>query len=103
MTVRGHLGHSRHEIIEFLILGEVRREASRTAALDVQRADFGLFSGLVKRVPLEPVLRDKGVWEDSMCFKKEVLKAPEKDVHMSQKMSWLGRPSWQNWHLCLDG
>lgn len=37
-----------------------------------------------------------------MCFKKEILKASEKGVHMSQKMSCLERPSWLNWELCLD-
>ena len=30
-----HLGHSDHEMTEFLILGEVRRGVSRTATLDM--------------------------------------------------------------------
>jgi len=47
VMVGGCLGHSEHEIIEFLIPGEVRRGVSRTAALDFQRADFCLFRGLV--------------------------------------------------------
>ena len=41
---------SGHE--EFLILGEVRRVVSRTAALD-----FGLLGGLVDRVPWEAALK----------------------------------------------
>ena len=36
VMVGGHLGHSGHEMIEFLILGEVRRGVSRIATLDFQ-------------------------------------------------------------------
>jgi len=39
------LGHSDHEMTEFLILVEARRGVSRTAALHFWRADFGLFRG----------------------------------------------------------
>jgi len=44
------LGHSDPEMIEFLILGDVRSGVSRTATLDFRRADFGLFRSLVDRV-----------------------------------------------------
>lgn len=47
----GCLGHRNHEMMEFLILREVRREVSRTAVLDFQRIDFDLFRTLVDRVP----------------------------------------------------
>ena len=47
----GCLGHSNHELIEFLILGKVRRGVSRTATLGFQRANFGLLKRLVGRVP----------------------------------------------------
>ena len=47
----GRLGQSDHEMIEFLIGGEAARGVSRTATLDFRRADFGLFRGLVDRVP----------------------------------------------------
>lgn len=43
VVVGGHLGQSDHEIIEFLIFDEIRRNISRTLPLDFQRADFGLF------------------------------------------------------------
>ena len=68
---------------EFSILGEVRRGASRTVTLDFQRADFGLFRGLVDRVPLEAVLKGKGVQEGWTFFKKEILKVQEQAVPMS--------------------
>ena len=37
VMVGGCLGHSNHEMIGFLILGEVRRGISRTATLDFRR------------------------------------------------------------------
>ena len=43
VKVRGHLGQSDHEILDFLILVEPWRGVNRTATLDFQRADFGLF------------------------------------------------------------
>ena len=51
VMVGGHLGHSNHKMMTFSILGEVRRVLSRTAILDFQRAEFGLFRRLVDRVP----------------------------------------------------
>ncbi|GAB0186634.1 hypothetical protein GRJ2_001128700 [Grus japonensis] len=82
VMVGGHLGHSHHEMIEFLILGEVKRRVSRTATLDFQRADFGLFRRLVDRVPWEAVLKGKGVQEGWTFFKKEILKVQEQVVPM---------------------
>jgi len=70
--VAGHLGHINHNTIEFSILGEVRRRGSRTATLDIWRADFGPFRRLVDRVPWEAVLRGKGVQEGWTFFKKEI-------------------------------
>jgi len=49
----GHLGLSNHEMIEFLVCGEVKRGESKITILDFQRADFGLFRMLVERVPWE--------------------------------------------------
>ncbi|PKU28704.1 rna-directed dna polymerase from mobile element jockey-like [Limosa lapponica baueri] len=74
VMVGSHLGHSDHEMIEFLILVEIRRVVSRTATLDFRKADFGLFRGLVDGVPWEAVLKAKGVQEGWTFFKKEVLK-----------------------------
>jgi len=50
-------------MIEFSILCEFRRGVSKTATVDFQRADFGLFGILTGRIPWETVLRDKGVNE----------------------------------------
>ena len=51
VEIRSCLGQSDHKMIEFSILGEVRRQVSKTAALDFQRADFELFRTLVGRIP----------------------------------------------------
>ncbi|GAB0210066.1 hypothetical protein GRJ2_003472400 [Grus japonensis] len=104
VMVGGHLGHSDHKMIEFLILGEVRRGVSRTATLDFRRADFDLFRSLVDRVPWEAVLKGKGVQEGWTFFKKEVLKVQEQAVPMCQKTSQQERRrlSWLNRELCLE-
>ena len=68
----GHLGHSDLEMIEFSIDREVRRGLSRTATLEFQRADFGLFRGLADKVPWEAVLQGGGVQEGWMFFRKQI-------------------------------
>jgi len=71
--------------------------------LDFQRTDFGLFRGLVDRVPWERVLKGKGFQEDWTFFKKETLKVRELVVPMCQKMSRQGRrPAWLNKELCWN-
>ncbi|KAK4816346.1 hypothetical protein QYF61_015660 [Mycteria americana] len=72
VVVGGHLQLSNHDITEFLICGEVRRGVSKTTIMDFQRADFDPFRTLVERVPLEIVLKGKGVQEGWAFFKKEV-------------------------------
>lgn len=61
-------------MMEFLVLGEIRRRVNRTATLDLWRSDFGLFSRLVGRVPWEAHLKGKGVQEGRTSFKREILK-----------------------------
>lgn len=48
-------------MVEFSILGGVRRGNSKTATLDFQREDFELFRRLVGGVPWGSVLESKGV------------------------------------------
>jgi len=49
--VRSCLGQSDHEMVEFLILGEVLRKVSRTATLDFLRVDFEQLRTLIGKVP----------------------------------------------------
>ena len=50
-------------MMEFSVLGEVRKRVSKTATLDFWRADFELFRTLVERVPWESVLKGKVIQE----------------------------------------
>ena len=59
VMVGGCPGHSSHKMIEVLILEEVRKGSSRTASLDFQRADFGLFRSLIDSILCEAVLKSK--------------------------------------------
>ncbi|TRZ18888.1 hypothetical protein HGM15179_008218 [Zosterops borbonicus] len=75
VVVGGRLGQS--EITEFSIFGEIRRYINKTFTLDFQRANFGLFKGLI---PWEAVLKNKGVQESWVFFKTEFLRAQEQTV-----------------------
>ncbi|KAK4810956.1 hypothetical protein QYF61_013364, partial [Mycteria americana] len=102
VMVGGCLGQSDHEMIEFLIRGEAARGVSKTATLDFQRADCGLFRRLVERVPWEAALMGKGVQEGWTFFKEEVLKAQEQAVPRCRKTSRRGRrPAWLTRELWL--
>ncbi|GAB0208240.1 mitochondrial enolase superfamily member 1 [Grus japonensis] len=91
VVVRGRLGLSDHEMIEFSIHGEVRRGVSKTTTMDFQRADLGLLRTLVERVPWDTVLKGKGVQKGWAFFKKEVLKVQEQAVPMCRGTNWRGR------------
>ncbi|RMC06903.1 hypothetical protein DUI87_16353 [Hirundo rustica rustica] len=95
VVVGGRRGQSDHEIIEFSIFGEIRRNINKTLTLDFQRADFGLFRRLIQRVPWEATLKNKGVQESWACFKTEILRALEQTVLVCGKMSRRGKcPAW---------
>jgi len=51
VEVRGCLGRSDHEMVEFSVLGGFRRGNNKTATLDFWRADFELFRKVVGGVP----------------------------------------------------
>ena len=60
VKVGDRLGQSDHGIVEFSILGEVKRMTSKTTYLNFQRVDFDLFRALIARVPWELLLKVKG-------------------------------------------
>jgi len=82
---------SNHEMTEFSVCGEVKRGTSKTTTMDFHRADFGLFSTLVERVPWEGILKNKGVQEGWTFFKEIVLETQEQAVLMCCKTNWWGR------------
>ena len=91
MKVGNCLGQNSHEIVEFSILGDVRRVTSKTAILNFQRADFDLFRMLVAGVPLKSLHKGKGVQEAWTLLKMEILKAQEQAVPECCKVSRRGR------------
>ena len=60
VKLKGSLGCSDHEMVEFKILRTARRAHSKLATLDFRRADFGLFRNLLGRVPWDTALREEG-------------------------------------------
>lgn len=50
MKLKGNVGCSDHEMMEFKILRASKRVHNRLATLDFQRADFDLFRELLVRV-----------------------------------------------------
>ena len=102
MKVGNCLGENNHEVVEFSILGDVRRVTSKTAILNFQRADFDLLRTLVAGVPWESLLTGRGVQEAWTLLKMEILKAQEQAAPECRKASHRGkRPAWMNRELLL--
>lgn len=80
VMVEGYLRDSNYRMIRFSIFGKARKVVRRMATHDFCSAHFGLFSDLVDRVPWDAVLKDRGVQEGWVLFKKEVLKVQEQTI-----------------------
>ncbi|PKU33628.1 dtw domain-containing protein 2 [Limosa lapponica baueri] len=63
VKLKGSLGCSDHEMVEFKILRAARRVCSKLTTLDFRRADFGLLRDLIGRVTWEKVLKGRGAQE----------------------------------------
>ena len=61
VKLKGSLGCSDHEMVEFKMLRAARRAHSKLATLDFTRADFGLFRDLLGRVPWHY----PGIWRET--------------------------------------
>jgi len=60
VRLKGSLGCSGHEMVEFKILRATRRVRSKLTTLDFRRADFGLFRNLLSRVLWDKALKGRG-------------------------------------------
>ena len=60
MRVRGSLGCSDHDMVEFRILRGGSRAKSRIVTLDLRRANFGIFRDLSGGIPLVRALEGRG-------------------------------------------
>ncbi|GAB0209183.1 mitochondrial enolase superfamily member 1 [Grus japonensis] len=69
VQLKGSLGCSDHEMVEFRILRAARRACSKLTTLDFRRADFGPFRDLLGRVPWDKVLEGRRAQES--CFTKD--------------------------------
>ena len=70
VVVGGHLWHSDHEMMEFSIFGEIRRNISKTLTLGFRRADLGLFRRVIQRVPWKQPLKTKEFRKDWRASKQ---------------------------------
>jgi len=73
VRLRGSLGCSDHEMVDFKILRAVRRVHSKLTALDFRRADFGLFRDLLSRLPWAKALEGRGAQESWLVFKDHLV------------------------------
>ncbi|GAB0182133.1 mitochondrial enolase superfamily member 1 [Grus japonensis] len=67
VKLKGSLGCSNHEMVEFEILRTVRRAHSKLTTLDFSRADFGLFRDLLGRVPWDKALEGREAGPDEVA------------------------------------
>jgi len=78
--LKGSLGCSDHEMVEFRILRAVRSEQSNLTTLDFMSADFGLFRDLLSRVPWHKGLEGRGAQESWLIFQDHLLQAQERCI-----------------------
>ena len=85
VKLKGSLGCSDHEMVEFKILKAVRRAHSKLNTLAFRRADFGLFRDLLGRVPWDKALEGRGAQESWLVFKDHLLQAQERCISTKRK------------------
>ena len=77
VKLKGSLGYSDHNMVKFNILRSGRRGHSKVTTLECRREDFGLFRGLLGRVPRDKALEGRGDQESWLIFKDHLLQAQE--------------------------
>ncbi|GAB0202999.1 hypothetical protein GRJ2_002765500 [Grus japonensis] len=92
VKLKGSLGCSDHEMVEFRIL--------RAATLDLSRADFGLFRDLFGRIPWDKALEGSGAQDSWLILKGHLLQAQERCIPTKRKSGKnTKRPAWMNKEL----
>ena len=86
VKVRGSLGCSDHEMVDFRILREGNKANSRITALDFRRADSGQFMDLLGGIPWDIVLQRRGVQEDKLIFKDPFFQTQEWSIPNMQEI-----------------
>ncbi|GAB0177051.1 mitochondrial enolase superfamily member 1 [Grus japonensis] len=85
MKLKGSLGCSDHDIVEFKILRAAGRAHSKLTTLDLRRADFGLFRDLLGRIPWDKTLEGRGAQDSWLVFKDHLLQAQEQCIPTKRK------------------
>ncbi|GAB0176447.1 mitochondrial enolase superfamily member 1 [Grus japonensis] len=100
VKLKGSLGYSDHELVEFRIPRAARRARSKLTTLDLRRADFGLFRDLLGRIPWDKALEGRGAQDSWLIFKGHLLQAQERCIPTKRKSSKnTKRPPWMNEEL----
>ncbi|GAB0204516.1 hypothetical protein GRJ2_002917200 [Grus japonensis] len=98
--LKGSLGCSDHEMVEFKILRAVRRAHSKLTTLDFRRAAFGLFRDLLGKIPWDKALGGRGAQDSWLVFKDHPLQAQERCIPTKRKSGKNARrPAWVNKEL----
>ena len=77
VKLKGSLGCSDHEMVEFKILRAARSAHSKLTTRDFRRAEFHLFGDLLGRVSWDKALKGRGAQESWLIFKDYLLQAQE--------------------------
>ncbi|GAB0204721.1 hypothetical protein GRJ2_002937700 [Grus japonensis] len=85
VKLKGSLGCSDHDMVEFKILRAARRVHSKLTTPDFKRADFGLFRDLLGRVPWDKALEGRGAQESWLVFKDHLLLPQERCIPAKRK------------------
>ncbi|GAB0176549.1 hypothetical protein GRJ2_000120100 [Grus japonensis] len=100
VKLKGSLGCSDQEMVEFKILRAARRAHSKLPTLDFRRADFGLFRDLLGSAPWDKALEGRGAQESWLAFKDHLLQAQERCIPTKRKSGKnTRRPAWLNKEL----
>ncbi|GAB0187153.1 hypothetical protein GRJ2_001180600 [Grus japonensis] len=93
VKLKGSLGCSDHEMMEFKILRAVRRAHSKLTTLDFRRTDFGLFRDLLGRVPWDKALDGRGAQDSWFVFRDHLLQAQEqcKKSKSARSPAWMSK------------
>jgi len=85
VKLKGSLGCSDHEMVEFKILRAARRAHSKLTTMDFRRADFGLCRDLLVRVAWDKALDGRSAQESWLIFKDYLLQAQERCISTKRK------------------
>ncbi|GAB0208941.1 hypothetical protein GRJ2_003359800 [Grus japonensis] len=97
VKLKGSLGCSDREMVEFKILRAARRAHSELTTLDFRRAGFGLSRDLLGRVPWDKALEGRGAQDSWLVFKDHLLQAQEQCIPTKRKTGEnTRRPAWMN-------